>query len=157
MLVLRWVAQNFQVGGRGEKQSNTAIKRLERAQNYHPPLHSFWHKTAAGSNTRFFFNPRRALKPTARPLSKSLDKITGCCFNRFILDEIESIRNIGDWKDAICLRLHGQNSDFPYVAISGMLDPKGHAFVLIQVLCKCVTLKFPSRKNRKFQVLRWQI
>ena len=53
MFFLRWVAQNFQVGGRPEKQSNTTIKPLERAQNYHPPLHSFWHKAVPRSKTHF--------------------------------------------------------------------------------------------------------
>ena len=43
-------------------------------------------------------------------------------------------RIIGNRKDDVCLRLHGQNSSSPSAAISAMLDSKGRAFVLIQAL-----------------------
>ena len=42
--------------------------------------------------------------------------------------------DLGNRRDGICLRLHGQKSGRPYAAISAMLDFKGQAFVLIQVL-----------------------
>ena len=41
---------------------------------------------------------------------------------------------IGDRKYGICLRLHGQKSSSPYAVISALVDSKGRAFVLIQVL-----------------------
>ena len=41
---------------------------------------------------------------------------------------------IGDLKDGFCLLLHGQKSSSRHAALSAMLDPKGRAFDLIQVL-----------------------
>ena len=57
----RWVAQNFQVGGRPEKQSNTTIKPLEsQLQNYHlyPPLHSFLTQATRGLVLAFFIGKK---------------------------------------------------------------------------------------------------
>ena len=42
--------------------------------------------------------------------------------------------SIGDRKDGVCLPLHGQKSSSSDAAISAMLDSKGRAFALIQVL-----------------------
>ena len=41
---------------------------------------------------------------------------------------------IGNLKDCVCLRLYSQKVSSRRAAISAMLDPKGRAFVLIQVL-----------------------
>ena len=48
-----------------------------------------------------------------------------------------SISPIGNPKFGLFTLLHGQNSSSPCTAISAMLDSKGRAFVLIQVLYSC--------------------
>ena len=42
--------------------------------------------------------------------------------------------SIGDRNDGVCLFMHGQKPNIPNAAISYVLDSKGRAFVLIQVL-----------------------
>ena len=70
---------------------------------------------------------------TLNSLNNSYDFWTYFFSEHPYFENVDEMICIGDRKDYVCLRMHGQKFVSPNTAIS-MLDSKGQAFVLIQVL-----------------------